>query len=160
MIRDLSTKLHAARSEKGAAFEVARTAHAALAQTERDLRAAEAALINAQVASERAQREVQEARATVHDLRAKLSLASQSIGEEQAQLREERQGRIAAERALSAPPVPSVANAVGEARTEPPAKRRRGRPTGKRDASVPPSTAGTTGRSDADQAPVKWWLKG
>ena len=54
MIRDLSAKLHAVRGEKGAALEAARSTHTALAQAERDLRTAEAALISEKAANERA----------------------------------------------------------------------------------------------------------
>jgi hypothetical protein len=67
MIQDQGAKLRAARFEKGAALEVARTAHADLAQAQRDLRAAEEALIKEKSTSERARREVQEAR-PAHDI--------------------------------------------------------------------------------------------
>jgi hypothetical protein len=156
-IQELSAKLQAVRREKGIAVHAALTAQAALAEAERGRRAAEAALTNAQAASERAQREAHEARATVHDLRAKLSVANQSIGDLQAQLQQERQARTAAEQVLPAAQVPLVADAAGAGRLELPVPRRRGRPPGKRDASVPPPAAR---RSDADQAPVKWWIDG
>jgi len=158
MIQDLSAKLHAVRCEKGAALEAARTAHAALAQTERDLRAAEAALISEKAASERAQREVQEARATVHELRTKLALTNQTVEAFRAQLDQERQARKAAEQERPGVQASAAVDEIGDVPGNQPVKRRRGRPPGKRNASAPRPAAGT---SYADnQAPVQWWIKG
>jgi chromosome segregation ATPase len=158
MIQDLSTKLHAVRHEKGVALEAARTAHTALAQTERDLRAIETALIGEKATGERAQREVQEARAIVDDLRTKLTLANQTVEALRTQLDEERQARNAAERERSAVQASAAVAEIGDAPGNQPVKRRRGRPPGKRHASAPRPAAG---KSDADnQEPVQWWIKG
>jgi len=152
MIQDLSAKLHAVRCEKSVALEAARTARTALAQTERDLRAVEAALINEKGASDRTQREVQQARAAVHDLRTKLVLANQTVEALRTQLDQERQARNAAEQERSA------VHEIGDAPCNQPVKRRRGRPPGKRNASAPRPAAG---KSYADnQEPVQWWIKG
>jgi hypothetical protein len=158
MIQDLSTKLHAARSEKGVALEAARTVHAVLAQTERDLRAAEAALTSEKAASERAQRDAQEARASVHDLRTKLALANRTVETIRTQLDDERQARNAAERERSAIQASAAVDEIGDAPGIQPVKRQRGRPPGKRDASALRPAAG---KSNADnQEPVRWWIKG
>jgi chromosome segregation ATPase len=158
MIQDLSTKLHAVRGEKGAAFEAVRTAHTALAQTERDLRAAEAALISEKAACERAKREAQEARAAVDDLRATLALAHQAVEALRTQRDQEIQARDAAEQQRSAVQAPVAVDEIDDAPSDQPAKRRRGRPPGKRDASGPRPAAG---KSYADnQEPVRWWIKG
>ncbi len=158
MIQDLGARLHTVRSEKGAALEAARTAHAALAQTERDLRAVEAALSSEKAASERARREAQEARAAVADLRTKLAVATQTVATLRAQLERERQARNAAEPRQTAVQASAPVDDIGDAPGDHPVKRRRGRPPGKRDASAPRPAAG---KPYADnQEPVQWWIKG
>jgi hypothetical protein len=158
MIQDLSAKLHAVRHEKGVALEAARTAHTALAQTERDLRAAEAALTSEKATSERAKREVQEAQAAVDDLRTKLALANQTVVALRTQRDQERQARNTIEQERSAVQASAAVDEIGDVPGDQPAKRRRGRPPGKRDASAPRPAAG---KSYADnQEPVRWWIKG
>jgi translation initiation factor IF-2 len=142
MIRDLGAKLQAVRREKGAALEAARTAHTALAQTERELRAVEASLISKKASSERAQREIQAARATAHDLRTKLTLANQTAEALRAQLDQERQARTAAEQERPFPHASAAVDEIGDSPSNQPAKRRPGRPPGKRSASAPHPAAG------------------
>jgi len=156
MIRDLGTKLHALRHEKGDALEAARTAQTALAQAERNLRGVEAALIGEKAARERAQRDAQEARATVHELRTKLILANQTVDTLQTQLGRERRARNAAEPSAAHSP-PFVAE-VADAPSDQPVKRGRGRPSGKRNASGPRLAVGQP--YAGKQKPVQWWIKG
>jgi chromosome segregation ATPase len=156
MIQDLGAKLNALRHEKGAALEVARTAQTALVQAERNLRGVEVALIGEKATRERAQRDAQEVRATVHDLRAKLAQANQTVEVLQTQLGQERQVRHAAER--SAAQASAVVEQIADAPGDQPVKRRRGRPPGKRDASVARPAAGKA-RTD-NRVPVQWWIEG
>jgi hypothetical protein len=160
-IQDLRTKLHAVRREKDIAVEAARTAHAAQAQAERGQRAVEAVLINERSISDRTQRDAREAWVTMQDLRAKLALANQTAEAVQTQLAQERQARIAAEQARSATPASAAVGEIGIAPSDPPAKRRRGRPPGKGDTSVPRQPAPKTRKSyAANQEPVQWWTEG
>jgi len=154
-IQDLHTKFHAVRREKDVAVEAVRAAQAAQAHAGRNLRAVEAALSHEKAISGRVQRDVLEARTTIHDLRTKLALANQTVESLQTQLAQERQAQIAAEHQRPVTPVPA---AVGNAPEGQPVKR--GRPPGKRDASAPRQLAPKARKAYSNQEPVQWWTNG
>ena len=84
----------------------------------------------------------------------KLAAANQAIEALQAQLQQERQVRIAAEPALSAPAVPAIDSEMAGPPSDQPVKPKRRRPPGKRD------TAALRKAQAVDQEPVRWWPDG
>ena len=150
-IQDLQTRLHTIRREKDAAVAAVRTAQAAQIQAERRMRTVESSLLSEKAISETARREARDARATIQDLRSKLALATQTIEARQTELLE---ARAAAKTVRPISIAPVVTQAVGDAPSEQPVKRKRGRPPGKRDPSTPPKAAR---KVFADQEPVQWW---
>jgi chromosome segregation ATPase len=160
-IEELRAKLQSARREKVVAIEAARAANDTCVQADRKCRAAEVALGTLKSVSDGAQREAREARTLIQELRTKLALAHQAAEALQAQFEQERQARHAAEQARLAVPPAMAVGAIEDASDGQPAKRRRGRPPGKRDATVPRQPASKRPKAyAADQAPVRWWADG
>jgi hypothetical protein len=159
-IHGLRTKFQAVRFERDAAVAAGQSARAAQIQAERSLRGLEAALAHEKTTNGRAQREAQEARASLHDLRAKLALADEAAKTLQSQLVQERQARISADQERSAGLAPVVGSRVESASGNQPPKLKRGRPPGKRDSSRPPQPAQRPKPYADNQQPVQWWTDG
>ena len=140
------------------ARQAIRSQAAAREYAERHIVRAEVALVNEKAISDAAQREAREARAIIQDLRDKLAQAKQRAEARQAQRAQEHQARIADDLARSATLAPAAAAETGDAPSDAPVKRKRGRPPGKRDPSTVPKIVRKTGPTD--QAPVTWWTDG
>ena len=160
-IQDLQTRFHAVRREKDAAVAAIRGAQAAQIQAERRMRAVESALLAEKAARESAQREVREARAMIQDLRSKLALANQTVETQQTELQQARtvaEGARRAKTAQATTHTPVMPDMDADEPAGQPVKRKRGRPPGKRDPSVPPRA--TRKPYATDQEPVQWWTAG
>jgi hypothetical protein len=96
----------------------------------------------------------------VQDLRNKLALATQATQAVQAQLEQERQARVGVEEAAAAAPMPAVVDENADAPSNQPVKRRRGRPPGKRNGSMPPQPTSKVRKVRVVQEPVQWWTEG